>query len=173
MANTYELISSVTVGAGGASSIDFSSIPSTYTDLLIKLSVRSSYSGSNDTLAIRFNGEATGTNYTYRSVYGEGVSATSLVNPNVSFTAAGFVNPSTTTSNTFSSVDIYLPNYASSNYKSGSADAVSENNATAAYATLTAELWTNTAAINAIKLFAYNGNVVQYSTAYLYGIKNS
>ena len=30
MANTFELISSVTVGAGGAASIDFTSIPSTY-----------------------------------------------------------------------------------------------------------------------------------------------
>ena len=42
MANTYELIASSTVGAGGASSIDFNSIPNTYTDLLVKLSGRSS-----------------------------------------------------------------------------------------------------------------------------------
>ena len=42
MATTYTLISSVTVGSGGAASIEFTSIPSTYTDLVLKLSARSS-----------------------------------------------------------------------------------------------------------------------------------
>ena len=48
MADTYTLISSVTVGAGGASSIDFTSIPATYTDLLVKFSLRTDFNGWRD-----------------------------------------------------------------------------------------------------------------------------
>ena len=40
MATTYTLISSVTVGSGGAANIEFTSIPSTYTDLLLKYYLR-------------------------------------------------------------------------------------------------------------------------------------
>ena len=47
MANTFQLISSTTVGAGGASSIDFTSIPSTYTDLVIKWSGRLTSTGGD------------------------------------------------------------------------------------------------------------------------------
>jgi hypothetical protein len=36
MANTYEAIATVEVGSGGASTIDFTSIPSTYTDLVLR-----------------------------------------------------------------------------------------------------------------------------------------
>ena len=40
MAVTFTQIASVTVGSGGAASIDFTSIPSTYTDLCIKTSIK-------------------------------------------------------------------------------------------------------------------------------------
>jgi hypothetical protein len=43
MANTYEAIATVTVGSGGATDIEFTSIPGTYTDLLIKSSLRSDW----------------------------------------------------------------------------------------------------------------------------------
>ena len=55
MANTYTLISSVTVGSGGASSIDFTSIPATYTDLCLVWSGRSA--GSDVDTKITFNSE--------------------------------------------------------------------------------------------------------------------
>jgi hypothetical protein len=57
-----------------------------------------------------------------------------------------------------------------------SADAVSENNATSAIATLGAYLWNpaTQAAITSIAIYPYNGTVFrQYSSFYLYGIKNS
>ena len=63
MPNTFTLIASSTVGAGGASSIDFTSIPSTYTDLVIKASLRSDRNtGSATYLTITFNND-TGSNY--------------------------------------------------------------------------------------------------------------
>jgi hypothetical protein len=165
---TYTLIMpAVVVGSGGAASIDFSSIPSTYTDLVLKLSLRQS-STSIGYATIKFNGSSTG--FTYRSLEGSGSTASSF---NGSVGAIGVIDPANYTASTFSSFDIYIPNYAGSTNKSYSADAVSENNATTAYADLIAGLWSNTAAINQITVQDLSGNLVQYSSAYLYGVSNA
>lgn len=165
MAAARYFIASATVGAGGASSIDFSSIPSTYTDLCIKLSVRPN---SADSIAVKFNNSTTG--YTSKNLEGSGSSASSGNNP-----ASGrYINYALlTTSNTFTSAEVYIPNYAGSNNKSAQADGVGEANATLAYADLNAILWSNTSAINQVTLYFVSQNLVQYSTATLYGIKNS
>lgn len=170
MANTFKKIASVTVGAGGAASMDFTSIPATYTDLCIKLSGRSARAGQQaDNLFITFNSTTTG--YTTRSLNGNGTSATSASYS--SRYAANSVDAAGSTANTFSSHEIYIPNYTSANNKSYSADSVSENNATAAQSDLYAGLWSNTAAITAISLLPEVSTWVQYTTATLYGISKS
>jgi hypothetical protein len=165
MANTFELIASSTVGSGGAASIDFTSIPSTFTDLCVKVSIRN----VNDTpsVYVRFNG--TTTNHSDRWLYGSGSFADSTTNANIEM----LLNRSSSTSSTFANAEIYIPNYAGSTNKSVSIDAVSENNGTLAYAQLDAGLWSDTAAITEIKLIAASGNIAQHSTAYLYGVKNA
>ena len=171
MANTMTLISSVTVGAGGAASIDFSSIPSTYTDLLLKVSSRAS--DNTSAFEMRLNGSSA-SSYSWKRLYGDGTSAASGSGSAVT-TLQGIlgINPSVSTSNSFGNVEIYIPNYAGSNNKSVSADALYDNNATLAYAEIYAGLWANTAAINQITLGYMSGNFAQYTTAYLYGIKNT
>lgn len=171
---TYQLISSVTVGSGGAATIDFSSIPQTYTDLVLKVSARSSYSNPWVSIGLKFNGAAAGTNFSWKELDGSG-SAAASGNGTGDIYAGDFVG-STATANTFSNVEIYIPNYTSSNYKSVSTDSVTENNATTAVAMLGAGLWSNTAAITSLSMRLYSGvagTISQYSTAYLYGIKNS
>jgi hypothetical protein len=168
--NTYQLIASVTVGAGGAATMDFTSIPATYTDLVIKLSGRSARAGQQaDNLFITFN--ATTTGYTTRNIMGNGSSASSA-SYSIRY-ASNAVDAAGSTASTFSSHEIYIPNYTSANYKSFSADSVSENNATAAQSDLYTGLWSNTAAITSISLLPEVSTWVQYSTATLYGIKNS
>jgi len=163
--NTFTKIASVTVGSGGASSIDFTSIPQTYTDLCLKISVRSNQANNANTLGITFNGSSA--NFTSRLIEGSGSSAGSFSSTN----NIGNVQGTSSTSSTFSSVDLYIPNYAGSTNKSYSADGVTENNGTTAYATLAAGLWSQTAAITSIGITI--SSFVQYSTAVLYGIKNS
>lgn len=165
MPNTFTLIASSTVGAGGASSIDFTSIPSTYTDLCLIYSGRTTTAGNDDEALISFNGSSTG--ITQRNIYGNGSSAASGTTPNQ---FAGSVNATGSTANTFANIQIYIPNYAGSSNKSYSIDSVAENNATAIIMRLAAGLWSNTAAINRVTLTL---GFAQYSTAYLYGIKNS
>jgi hypothetical protein len=65
---------------------------------------------------------------------------------------------------------MYIPNYASSNYKSFSIDSVTENNGTVAYQIMHAGVWSNTAAITSLTITAAGGNLAQYSTATLYGV---
>ncbi len=167
MPNTYTLIASSTVGATSVASIDFSSIPSTYTDLLLKVSARQS-TGDVAYAALRFNGSTS--SFTYRSIEGNGSSAASY---NGATGAYGITNTSGYTASTFNNIEIYIPNYASSNYKSYSSDSVTESNTGTVYMDLIAGLWSNTAAINQVTLYPNTGNFVQYSSFYLYGIKNS
>jgi hypothetical protein len=175
MPTTYEAIATVTVGSGGAASIDFTSIPATYTDLTLLCSLRDAYaiSGVNTQLRIRFNGDSTNV-YSDRNLYGDGSTAASYSRSSQSYVRNSSVPTALATSSTFGNTIIYIPNYGSSNNKSISFDGVAENNATAANAELTAGLWENTAAITSIVISSQSGaNFVQHSSATLYGIKNS
>ena len=168
MANTFELIASSTVGSGGSASIDFNSIPSTYTDLCLLLSLRDgTYAGTFSTVYFTFNNDSTSRSdrYLYGNGSATGSGSGSLMRiPNIPGTSA--------TASTFANAVLYIPNYAGSNYKSSSVDVVPENNATATFMSFDANLWSNTAAINRVT-FTSDGNFAQYSTAYLYGVKNA
>ena len=167
MALTYVAIATVTVGSGGAANIEFTSIPATYTDLLIKISARNETAG-NSGIFIQFNGSTSNFTNKYLEANGSTVYSGSFARYLGTEVAAG------QTANTFSNGEVYIPNYVGSNNKSFSADDVSENNATQAYATLTAGLWSNSSAITSIKLTLVGVEEFnQYSTATLYGIKNT
>jgi len=166
MATYIQIGSTITVGAGGQAAIEFTAIPSTYTDLVVKVSTR--LDANNTAVKIQFNGLTT--NLSSRYLYGSGSAASSFTDAsNVYF----YANSSTYTTSTFANSEIYIPNYAGSTAKSVSVDAVTETNATAADMALFAGLWNSTAAITSIKLLPNSGNFVQYSTATLYGISKS
>jgi hypothetical protein len=173
MANTYELIGSATVGSGGAPSITFSSISGVYTDLILKASLRASSTGGGDDLAlISFNGNTS--NFSARWVYGNGSSAASGNSTTALARLVSWIDDSGYTASTFGNLEIYIPNYAGSSNKSFSTDGVAETNGTAGIDVMTAGLWSNTAAITSVSLAPYSGgNLAQYSTAYLYGVKNA
>jgi len=169
MPDTFVKIATVTVGAGGAANIEFSSIPSTYTDLTILLSGRTSYTGTVYRFGtIQFNGVST--NLSTRNLY-----ASSNTTP-ASDTATEIYfwnNSASSTTSTFNNAQFYIPNYAGSTNKSLSIDTVAENNGTSWLGGLVAGLWSNTSAITSIQLVSNGGNFVQYSTATLYGISKS
>jgi len=173
MATTYKLISSVTVGSGGASSIAFTSIPATYTDLVVKYSIRGNNADVYSGTSLQINGATT--TYSSRELAGSGngVSSdtrTNLANGTFIQNAAG----ASATASTFSNGEFYIPNYTSSNYKSISNDHVSENNATEAYAAITANLFSTGSAITSLTILPLHATLwLQYSTAYLYGISNA
>ena len=166
MANTYVKIgSTVTVGVLGASSIDFTSIPATYTDLVVKASLRTNITSIYDLPQVRFNGSSS--NLSMRRIFGDGSTVASNTYASNSYLLG---NGATSTASVFGNLEIYVPNYLSANNKSFSADGVIENNATESEQTLVAGLWSNTAAITQVSLIPQGTSFVQYSTATLYGI---
>jgi hypothetical protein len=157
---TMTALATTTLGSA-TNTITFSSIPQTFTDLVIKASLRGST--TTTTFAVQVNGS---TITSVMRLYGTGSSAASD-----SFNEH-YINPSDFTVNTFGNTEIYFPNYTDSLLKSFTVTSVSENNATQSYL----NFGSNTGAsdpITSISLIRTNGNFVQYSTAYLYGISNA
>jgi hypothetical protein len=170
MANTYTLINSYTVGSGGIGQVDFTSIPSTYTDLLVKTSVNN---GTNlDLVLMRFNSNSSSI-YTQQVLRGTGTNVGAFKNTGWSAATSLGLSYTGDTTNTFSNNEYYIPNYAGSNYKNVSNDSAHEANSSTAYLVLSAGLFSDTTAITSINLISSGSNFAQYSTFYLYGISKS
>jgi len=151
-----------------AASITFSSIPQTFTDLLILFSGRSDRSNSFDNIRVMPNGASTGVSS--RILFGSGSASSSFTESYVS----GYTAANSATASTFGNSSIYIPNYTGSTQKSFSIDSVGENNATASAQAITAGLWSGTDAITSIVLDQGDGsNWLQYTSATLYGINRT
>ena len=171
MASHY-LIATTTVGVSSVASIDFSEIPQTYTDLLLVYSARDSRSGAaGDDLYIRFNGSST--NLSSRTLYGGGTTANGFADASIAY--MGYITSSGIgTVSTFSSGQIYIPNYAGTTYnKHMVGDAVNESNLTGTVQSYHAGVWSSASAITSLSIYSALSTFVQYSSASLYGIKNS
>jgi hypothetical protein len=171
----YESIATVTVGAGGASSVDFTSIAATYKHLQIRYISRCTRSDVGDSLGIQFNAD-TGANYTRHYLDGNNgvVYVGGSTSQNVSNSA--YQAAANNTANCFGAGVIDVLDYASANkaktirFLGG----VEDNTAAAGDVTMRSGLWFATpAAITSIKLLATSGtqNFVQYSSFALYGVK--
>lgn len=168
MATTYEKIATVTVGAGGAASMSFTSIPGTFTDLVVKWSGRTNTGGTVEATSVTFNGSST---YSTRYIQGDGSGVTSGAPSALNW---GVADSAGATASTFGNSEAYIPNYTGSQQKSTSADSVQENNTSQGFGFLGAGLSTLTSAITSITITPNGGgSFVQYSSATLYGIKNS
>jgi hypothetical protein len=172
MPNTYTLISSNVLGSSAAS-VTFSAIPSTYTDLVLRMSLRSDESGQTSS---EFTSQLNGTsaNYSLTRLRGNGSTASSSRISNAARFALGEIPAGNSTTNTFTATEIYIPSYTASQNKPLSSKNYQENNNTSANIHIIANLWRDTSAITSIS-FAINGgfNFVSGSSFYLYGIKNS
>lgn len=163
--NTFVQIgATVTVGSGGTANITFTSIPATYTDLVLKVSSRSNRSDVNDAFFCYLNGNTA--NITAKRLYGNSSSGSSDSGSSV------LNDANTATASIFANSEIYIPDYASANRKSFSVDTVTENNSsTNAFVSIVGVLWANTAAVTSLTLTNETGTLfMQYSTASLYGI---
>jgi hypothetical protein len=159
-----KLIESKTLGTAQAS-IEFTSIPQDGTDLVVLVSPRSLRASVFDDLLIEFNSSTS--NLSSRWLQGTGSSAGSDSSASA---IEMIINADTATSNTFGSVQIYIPNYTSSAAKSVSAESLGETNATTIYMRLVAGLWNNTAAITSLKVYPRNANFATNTVASLYKI---
>jgi hypothetical protein len=165
MANTFNKIQTVTVGSGGAATIEFTSIPQTYTDLKVLISARSTNADLDDHLFVKPNNSAL--NMTQLWMRGNG--SASSTSTNVRFAIPG----ATSTASVFGNTEFYFPNYTSAANKDFQGTTVQETNGTEAYVYFCSFLWSDTSAITSLVLDLSNGNFAEHSTATLYGIKSS
>jgi hypothetical protein len=170
----FESIATVTVGGGGAASIEFTSIPGTYQHLQIRFIARSTMAGyNNDVLTVRFNSD-TGSNYAYHSLYGSGAAAGAEAASSATYGRAGSVPGANITADMFGVGVIDILDYASASKATTVRSFVGfDNNSTAGLVRLNSSLWTSTSAVTAVELEYHtsSGNFVEHSTAALYGIK--
>jgi hypothetical protein len=169
MAPTYKLIASATSN-GSVALINFTSIPQTYTDLVVRISARNTSGNVSNSLGMKPNGSATNDSSTWLSGNGSTASSSRSTNDyNV-----GRITGGGATADTFGSVEIYIPNYTANANKPMSAFGVAETNAAAVEMRINALLYSNTAALTSLEINTDGVNdFASGSNFFLYGIKNS
>ena len=169
MATTCKLIAKQVLGSD-TSSVSFSSIPATYTDLLIVGTARATTNPFSEAWffgTMGFNSDGNGVNQSGRHVVGGGGGGSVdsfTTGPRYYFTSSG------ATASTFGSFEIYIPNYAGSTAKSVSISSNSENNGSPNMVHMGAGLWSGTAAITQLVLYPRQDSFASGSSFYLYGI---
>jgi hypothetical protein len=159
------LIETKTLGTAAAS-VEFTSIPATYTDILLKISLRQSSNNGNPYTPITFALNSSASNKTSSYLLGEGTGRSGPL-----YTEFYLWTPSSlATADTFSNGELYIHNYSGSTNKSIQIDNVTENNAAANMIAFGGGLWSNTSAVTGVSFTALAGNFVVGSMVSLYGI---
>jgi hypothetical protein len=164
---TYEPIATTTLGSA-ASSITFSSIPATYTDLRVIFTGTTTLSG--ETLYYRFNSDS-GSNYSITQLWGDGSTVGSRRITSATQLSTTYAYSLVDTNPQMITFDVF--SYAGSTNKTTLGGHSGDNNG-AGGVDLTVGLWRSTSAITSIFMFASGGTTFKAgTTATLYGIKNA
>lgn len=160
MATTYEPIATTTLGST-ASSYTFSSIPGTYTDLILTIAGYQS-GGSGDFVGFQFNND---TSTTYSNTYFGGNGSTTFTGRASNYTNSRFGALYPTGQ---ANIICHIQNY--SNTVTDKA-AISRSNSPGDNAVAFVNLWRSTSAISTIKILIEANNFQSGTTFTLYGIK--
>ena len=168
--NSYASIATQTVGSGGASSITFSSIPSTYTHLQIRWLARGTTSSGSDVISMAINGDS-GNNYAFHRLYGDGSSVSANGYASQTYIIGGDMPAATAGANMFAGGYMDILDYSNTNkYKTTRLlDGRDQNGS--GFIWFNSGLWQNTNAITSLTFTAQNGSYAQYSSFALYGIR--
>jgi hypothetical protein len=161
-------IAMASVGAAGASYIEFTSIPNTYKHLQVR---QITYGTQSDNCAGQFNSD-TGNNYARHFLYGDGSGAYAGDGIGINYVNFGYVaGANSYGANRFSAAVTDILDYSSTTkYKTTRCLSGQDNNGSGLMV-LYSGLWMNTAAISNIKLFPGSGSFSQNTQFALYGIK--
>lgn len=171
--NSFESIATTTVGAGGSSTITFSSIPSTYKHLQIRAIMRSTFSDTDSFLKINLNSD-TGSNYPNHFLTGNGATVGAFGYSTTQYPYAFFsMYPAALASaSLYGAAVVDLLDYADTNKNKTMRCLGGYDVNGAGVARLNSAVWLNTAAVTRIDITDYRGgNMAQYSSFALFGIK--
>jgi hypothetical protein len=157
MASTYTPIATNTVSGSTTATVTFSSIPATYTDLVL---VASGTAVGPSDCVIYFNGSQA-TNYSWTRLYGNGSAASSVTNATQTSITVG------TLWTTVGNMIVNIQNYSNSTtFKT----VLSRNNSPANYVAAFSGMWRSTAAITSLSFVSGNEYITAGTTITLYGI---
>ena len=167
----YQLGSST--ASTNVASFDFTSIPSSYSHLQIRMLGRSSRATVNDNFLIQFNGD-TATNYSWHYLSGNGATTAYSSNGVTQTSLAGnSLTAASTAANVFGITVVDIFDYSNTNkFKTTRLMGGMDVNGATGYAEMYSGLWRSTTAISSIKITPGLGNFIPYSSCALYGIKS-
>lgn len=171
----FDAIATVNAASGGSSSIEFTSIPSTYTHLQIRGIARTDRTGSpaQDALKLQFNSD-TGTNYSHHYLSGNASSVSAGANTSSSGIFIDGISNNSAATGVFGAFVIDILDYKNTN-KNKTLMALSgwDNNGVG-IVWFESGMWLSTNAITSIKILPNTGpNFLQYSKFSLYGSKSA
>jgi hypothetical protein len=170
--NSYESIATVTVGSGGSATIEFTSIPATYTHLQIRGIARDSRANTNSDFSLRFNGDSA-TNYSFHTLEGTGSAVSSGAATNATDISIANISGNSAGSNTFGASIADILDYANTNkYKTVRSLGGHDNNGSGNIK-MESGNWRSTSAVTSITLIPNTANFVEYTQFALYGIKGA
>ena len=159
------LVSTVTVGSGGAASIEFTNIPQTGKDLLVLCSLRT----NNDPDSLGYGIYTLALNGSTSNQTRRRLQFGSSVQTFTSSDLVGVVSGSTVTANSFSNDSHIFTNYTSSADKAMSRESAYMASSGLAYVDIAAGRWANSSAITSVTFTPTpSGNFVQHSSISLY-----
>jgi hypothetical protein len=164
-------IAMANVGSAGASTIEFTSIPSTYKHLQIRGIVRANRAGSTDSVGITFNGVTTGGFYDYHILYGNGSTITAGDGVSQNFVYPTITTAGTDLANTFSAMVVDILDYTSTNKNKTVRSLAGYDLNGSGISWFASGLWRNTAVVNSIRIAPGSSGWAQYTQVALYGIK--
>jgi hypothetical protein len=166
----YESIATTTL-TGNQTTITFSSIPSTYTHLQLRILARSNKAGqAYDYLRLRING-ASGSSYSRHALLGNGSAASANVTANDTLIGMGEIPAATASSNIFGGSVIDLLDYKDTNKNRTVRGLIGEDKNGSGTIYLASGAYYSTTAVSSLSLFCGDGgDFTQYSTFALYGI---
>jgi hypothetical protein len=169
-----QVIASANANSGNRfSSFSFTGISSSYTDLMLYLTLRSTSQGGQQVTGIIYYNNDQSQNYSNQELLSTGITTQA----NTYFQTQGEYRVPADLSNSsqFGSAFIYIPNYAVTNLnKTNLTNSTSALFSSANQSTYTAvNRWNSTASINRIDIYVNSGGLMQYSAAYLYGINST
>ena len=170
----YDSIATTTVGAGGSSTITFSSIPSTFKHLQLRYIARDT-TGVSDVagMTVRFNGDS-GSNYTRHYLLADGGNVYSGGSANITAINGGLVLQGGAIASTFAVGVIDILDYGDTNkFKTYRVLSGVDTNSSSpvGYVDFESALWRSTSAITSIVCTLPSGNYAQNSQFALYGIR--
>jgi hypothetical protein len=164
----YESISTTTVGSGGTSTVTFSSIPSTYSHLQLRIIGNVS---TADSIIMRFNGDS-GSNYARHRLVGDGSTVSAASSTTTTSIAISSSPGFPSNANIFGGSILDILDYASTNKNKTTRNLFGVDKNGSGGVTFESGLWFATpAAITSITLTPASGTINQYSSFALYGIK--